>query len=90
MPRRSERNFDINERDRRTELSKQKYCSAERELRDALLALWAKEELDGEDGVIELIVKYLGERHIVRFEDEERPNDYWLTRKRGFSLAYAE
>ena len=54
------------------------------------MALWAQKALEGKDGVIELIVKHLGERHVVRFEDEERPSDYWLTRKRGFSLAYAE
>ena len=98
MPRRSERQKVVNaiEKYQKALLFQQKYFSAERDLRDVLVALWAQEHLDVEDGVIEVIVEKLGTQLVYRFDEDEEDEEegvltrQWLAKKRGFSLAYAE
>ena len=100
MVRRSERQKVVNaiEKYKKALLFQQKYCSAERDLRDVLVALWDQKHLDVEDGVIEVIVEKLGTQLVYQFDEDEDEEDeeegvftrQWLTKKRGFSLAYAE
>ena len=86
--RRSQRNLDVHEQNRRAELQKQKYLSAERELRDALSSVWEKGDLNAE--VVEVIEELLGGQYTIALEDDLQPSHNWLTRKRGFSLVYGE
>ena len=69
-------------------LRKHKYLSAERELRDALAAVWEKGDLNAE--VVEVIEELLGGQYTIALEDDLQPSHNWLTRRRGFSLVYGE
>ena len=88
MVRRSQRNIDVQEQNRRKRAAKQKFRSAERELRDALAAVWKQGDLNAD--VVEVIEELLGGQYTIALEDDRQPSHNWLTRKRGFSLVYGE